>query len=513
MVAVVAVAVVGGLFAAGVIKLNSSNNGNGVTAKFTVTFSETGLTLGGMWTVTLNGQSMSSGSSNIQFSMANGTYAYTVNATGYSALPASGNIRVSGSAVAQSVALTHLPTYSVTFTETGLASGTVWTATFAGVPKTSTTSTIIFTAVNGSYSFSVSAIGYSASPASGPVTVSGQAQTVSILFTRATSTYAVTFTETGLSTGTSWSVTLSGATLNSTSALIQFQVANGTYAFAAVAAGYTANPSSGTLSVSGAAVSRSIVFTSSGGGATPTVWSQAEGIAAAAAAGYGGGGWTPALGAAGATSTAVTVGISNFTSFTSSCNTTTWIGVMPSSVTIPATPASASSGASAFWLVVFGQSSSGKVLVSYVSGENATLLYTASGGDCTYITYVSTSGSIDSPAAVNDANAAGGSAFLSSHTVLERSFVLSGSYVPLYYGAWLIEYSTCSPTQSSGTGTSWNATVNPMTGQVSGVETQTTACEPPGHAGPGARYVVGSPPDGIAGYGMAGYALSVRETT
>ena len=51
------------------------------------------------------------------------------------------------------------------------------------------------------------------------------------------STYHVTFTETGLPSGTSWSVTLAGSTQSSTTGTIQFSKANGTYAFTVSATG------------------------------------------------------------------------------------------------------------------------------------------------------------------------------------------------------------------------------------------------------------------------------------
>ena len=65
-------------------------------------------------------------------------------------------------------------TYSVTFTESGLATGTKWTVTLGSTPASSTTTTIAFTDANGSYSFTVTAVaGYTVSPATGTVKVAG----------------------------------------------------------------------------------------------------------------------------------------------------------------------------------------------------------------------------------------------------------------------------------------------------------------------------------------------------
>jgi len=78
-----------------------------------------------------------------------------------------------------------------------------------------------------------------------------------------TPTYDVTFVESGLASGTSWSVTFNGATQASTSASISFTVPNGIYAYSvSVPSGYT-SPStlSGTLTVDDANVIKNIVFT------------------------------------------------------------------------------------------------------------------------------------------------------------------------------------------------------------------------------------------------------------
>ena len=76
------------------------------------------------------------------------------------------------------------------------------------------------------------------------------------------SEYPVTFSESGLVTGTSWSVTLGGSTRSSTSSSIGFTEPNGTYAYTVGAvAGYTVSPPSGTVTVQGSAVPVPITFT------------------------------------------------------------------------------------------------------------------------------------------------------------------------------------------------------------------------------------------------------------
>jgi hypothetical protein len=75
--------------------------------------------------------------------------------------------------------------------------------------------------------------------------------------------YNVTFVESGLAPGTSWSVTFNGVPQASTSTSISFTVPNGDYAYSvSVPSGYT-SPStlSGTVTVNDADVVKNIVFT------------------------------------------------------------------------------------------------------------------------------------------------------------------------------------------------------------------------------------------------------------
>ena len=81
-------------------------------------------------------------------------------------------------------------TYDVTFTESGLASGTSWSVTFNGVNKSSTSDSISFTAPNGVYAYSVDVpSGYSSSSTlSGNLTVADANVTKTITFTQDTYT-------------------------------------------------------------------------------------------------------------------------------------------------------------------------------------------------------------------------------------------------------------------------------------------------------------------------------------
>lgn len=76
-----------------------------------------------------------------------------------------------------------------------------------------------------------------------------------------TGTFPVTFTESGLYPGTSWSVTLGGNTLSSTSTSITFNEPNGNYQFSVTPPpSYKVVPYSGTLTLNGSPLSQSLTF-------------------------------------------------------------------------------------------------------------------------------------------------------------------------------------------------------------------------------------------------------------
>jgi hypothetical protein len=231
--------------------------------QYSVTFTETGLPSGATWNVTLNGAESSSSSSSISFSEPNGTYSYTVGIyQGYSASPYSGSVTVSGSNVNVAITFTQVK-YSVTFTESGLPSGTVWYINISNGQSYKTNGTAItFNEPNGTYSYTIATVNksYSPSQSSGTLTVNGANVHVAITFTLIT--YKITFTESGLSSGTSWSVTLNNITKTSTNATITISEPNGSYSYIISGiSGYRANAYSGTINVNGNSVNVSINWT------------------------------------------------------------------------------------------------------------------------------------------------------------------------------------------------------------------------------------------------------------
>lgn len=230
---------------------------------YLVEFPENGLPPGTSWSVSLNGTLRSSSGTTIDFSLPNGSYPFTVTAvSGYAAFPSSGTESVSGTPVSRNISWTPtIQKYSVAFSEMGLPAGTFWSVVLGGTSNSTTTAIIGFAEPSGSYGFTVSTVpGYSLPSYSGTVDVSNRTAEVNLTWT--TFRYSVTFAESGLGSGTSWSVTLNGSESSSTSARVEFSEPNGTYDFSiSSVASHSVAPSSGAVSVQGADVREPITFT------------------------------------------------------------------------------------------------------------------------------------------------------------------------------------------------------------------------------------------------------------
>ncbi|EQD70162.1 thermopsin precursor, partial [mine drainage metagenome] len=169
--------------------------------------------------------------------------------------------------------------YPVTFSQTGLPSGTFWDVLLGSGISTSRPlvfgegaegSSFELTAPNGAYFWFVETAftsNYTVTPPYGNITVASGPVNVAIVFTPitpSTTHYSVTFTETGLPSGSTWSVILNSTQgTGSGGSSIGFSEPNGTYYYNDIstsASGYAATPSSGSVTVNGKAVTVSIVF-------------------------------------------------------------------------------------------------------------------------------------------------------------------------------------------------------------------------------------------------------------
>ncbi len=282
---------------------------------YNLTFTETGLANGTFWSVGVSGNESGflwngTTNSSVSFLLPNGTYNFTVyNATNCSETllpsPTTGIVTMSGANVTVPVAFQRELTYTVSFVEAGLPTGTTWSVVLFGAAvgfefNASNNSTVNLTVLNGSYGFRVGPASncttlYLPTPEHGNVTVDGGNVTVAVSFARLT-LYTVTFHETGLPNGTPWFVEFAGgdgfgaARSVSSGTNVSFTVPNGTYPFEIPEAGYhhfestsvgpdcvgtnnssgslfVATPSYGNVTVDGSDVVVNVTFS------TPTLYS------------------------------------------------------------------------------------------------------------------------------------------------------------------------------------------------------------------------------------------------
>ncbi len=121
----------------------------------------------------------------VDFYLPAGTYTYDeYSSLAYAANPATGSFTITNAPIGLEATLSFLGSQTVTFTESGLASGTHWSVSIPGQPTTtSTTTTVVFHLPNGGYTYTVGAVaGYATSAGSGSFSVSGAAVPISVPF-------------------------------------------------------------------------------------------------------------------------------------------------------------------------------------------------------------------------------------------------------------------------------------------------------------------------------------------
>ncbi len=237
---------------------------------YLITFTESGLISGAKWSVELELPNvtyllLNSTSTTLAVSEPNGTYAYFPTAIGYVPVAYEGSFILAGGPVNVTVSFTKV--YTVTFEETGLPSGTDWDVYYADEYTSSNTPSIVFTEPDGNYTYYLYDFGtFEPNVAiSGSLNVSGANVVFAVTYSSASQpTYAVTVTETGLPTGTNWTVDLEGYYVYTTGTSLNFIEDNGSYYFYIFGgAGFTAAPSFGYIDVQGGPASQAIVFSQS----------------------------------------------------------------------------------------------------------------------------------------------------------------------------------------------------------------------------------------------------------
>ncbi len=159
-----------------------------ISQVYNVTFSEMGLPSGTTWYVNITGK-ISLGPITYSTSLPNGTYYYTIGTPDKTYSAKASKFTINGSALQVSVTFFSVK-YVVTFTESGLPSGTAWYVNLSNGMKSGaiTTSTYSFSLTNGSVSYTISGTsGYSANKTSGSITVNGHNTSISVKFTKPSS--------------------------------------------------------------------------------------------------------------------------------------------------------------------------------------------------------------------------------------------------------------------------------------------------------------------------------------
>ncbi len=253
---------------AGLITVNGKNTSQPITFSksiYMVTFTESNLTSGTAWYVNITGLPGSGAitGTSYSFSLTNGSYNYTISTSDKIYQAPGGSFAVNGKALPVSVSFSKVK-YTVTFTESNLPSGTAWYVNLTNGMKSGaiTGLSYAFSLTNGSYSYTVQSQGriYHASP--GSFTVNGLTTTNSVSVSFSEVKYTVTFTETGLPSGTAWYVNLSNGMKSGaiTGSSYTFNLPNGSYSYSiATSAKFYESPS-GSVSVKGNSVSSAVTF-------------------------------------------------------------------------------------------------------------------------------------------------------------------------------------------------------------------------------------------------------------
>ena len=248
---------------------------------YSVSFKESGLTTGATWDVIFNNLNQTSTTAYDNFTyQINGTYGFTVSAANYTANPSSGTLTIKGKNVSEAITFTPTKTYSYLFSSTGLLANSTFTVTMVSSSRIYASSITregsdanVSGLINGTYTLSViaspppgiarnyAAVIWNGTPST--VTVAGsQVSAQALTFERE---YQVAFTESGLPSGTQWSINFNSAVISASTPTISVNALNGTFTYTVGSVnGYLPNPGSGTVTVAGKNSTNGIVFSESG---------------------------------------------------------------------------------------------------------------------------------------------------------------------------------------------------------------------------------------------------------
>ncbi|HLM91666.1 MAG TPA: hypothetical protein VK424_06435 [Thermoplasmata archaeon] len=230
-----------------------------------VSFDENGLPAGTSWNVTLTHGDLTNSSTNpfLTFDLAQRNWSFNVGPiAGYRAAPNWGNFTVADQPLAVQINFTPFLSELV-WNETGLGDSPHWGVWVNGVPYRSKGAWTTANVSNGTYDYQVyGPAGYTITPDSGVLSVVGAPIRTVVQFVP--TPYPVSFSESGLPGGTTWSVVIlqDNRTNTSTGATLTFTLSDRNWTYAvAPEPGFRANPARANFTVNGLPVSIQIVFT------------------------------------------------------------------------------------------------------------------------------------------------------------------------------------------------------------------------------------------------------------
>ena len=248
----------------------------------TIHFLESGLPSSASWSVVyhtvLNGYtganttlSSTTPETNLTMALGNVIYYWVSDSSGLIPSPSQGILNLDEYEITVSISFpsSSHTSYPVTFIPQGIPSGVTWGVSLNGLWQYQTNLNgqnpdIVFSESTGSYSFSTYIQNpYSLSPSAGTVTVNSAAVNESLVVNTPTKDYTITFSQSGLPSGVSFTVSI-GAVASGTST-VQFIEPNGTYYFTIaniVSNGitYVPSPNSGKVTVNGGNQAVSVAF-------------------------------------------------------------------------------------------------------------------------------------------------------------------------------------------------------------------------------------------------------------
>jgi hypothetical protein len=167
-----------------------------VSPVYLVTFTASGLPAGTVWSLGFNGTVNMTSKTTMTYMMPNGSYIYSVgpavaDGTTYTTSPQSAALHITGASKSRTLDFVPVSAVSalwtITFTESGLASGDAWSVNLNGTALFTSGNTLVFPVSNGSFVFGVPTSGsYTPNPSFGSLTVKGANLIITLKFTTPT---------------------------------------------------------------------------------------------------------------------------------------------------------------------------------------------------------------------------------------------------------------------------------------------------------------------------------------